>query len=100
VGDEFPQFVGRLSDSIVDTVNPAYDWCEHFERYSRHVDLSDGHYFGKRNLSVMYIINPSLSGFIRLERDCQSGFLVVNTVGDTSKPEAANPAADTSENRP
>jgi 2-polyprenyl-6-methoxyphenol hydroxylase-like FAD-dependent oxidoreductase len=52
-----------------------------------------------RNLSVMYIINPTLSGFIRLERDCQSGFLVVNTVGDTSKPEAANPAADTSEKR-
>jgi 2-polyprenyl-6-methoxyphenol hydroxylase-like FAD-dependent oxidoreductase len=52
-----------------------------------------------RNLSVMYIINPTLSGFIRLERDCQSGFLVVNTVGDTSKPEAANPAADTGEKR-
>ena len=52
-----------------------------------------------RNLSVMYIINPTLSGFIRLERDCQSGFLVVNTVGDTSKPEAANAAADTSERR-
>jgi 2-polyprenyl-6-methoxyphenol hydroxylase-like FAD-dependent oxidoreductase len=52
-----------------------------------------------RNLSVMYIINPTLSGFIRLDRDCQSGFLVVNTAGDTSKPEAANPAADTSEKR-
>ena len=52
-----------------------------------------------RNLSVMYIVNPALSGFIRLERDNQSGFLVVNTVGDTSKPEAANAAADTSEKR-
>jgi len=52
-----------------------------------------------RNLSVMYIVNPTLSGFIRLDRDCQSGFLVVNTVGDTSKPEAANAAADTSEKR-
>lgn len=52
-----------------------------------------------RNLSVMYIINPALSGFIRLERDCQSGFLVVNTVGDTSKPEAGNAAADVSEKR-
>ncbi len=40
-----------------------------------------------RNLSVMYIINPTLSGFIRLDRNCQAGFLVVNTVGDTSKPE-------------
>jgi 2-polyprenyl-6-methoxyphenol hydroxylase-like FAD-dependent oxidoreductase len=52
-----------------------------------------------RNLSVMYIVNPTLSGFIRLERDNRSGFLVVNTVGDTSKPEAANAAADTSEKR-
>jgi hypothetical protein len=46
-----------------------------------------------RNLSVMYIVNPALSGFIRLERDNQSGFLVVNTVADTSKPGAANAAA-------
>ena len=38
-----------------------------------------------RNMSVMYIINPALSGFIRLEKDYQSGFLVVNTVGDTSR---------------
>ena len=52
-----------------------------------------------RNLSVMYIINPTLSGFIQLDRNCQAGFLVVNTVGDTSKPEAANAAADTSEQR-
>ncbi len=52
-----------------------------------------------RNLSVMYIINPTLSGFMRLDRDNQAGFLVVNTVGDTSKPEAANAAADTSEKR-
>lgn len=52
-----------------------------------------------RNLSVMYVINPTLSGFIRLDRGCQSGFLVVNTVGDASKPEAANAAADISEKR-
>jgi 2-polyprenyl-6-methoxyphenol hydroxylase-like FAD-dependent oxidoreductase len=52
-----------------------------------------------RNLSVMYIINPTLSGFIRLDRDNQAGFLVVNTVGDTSKPETGNAAADTSEKR-
>jgi hypothetical protein len=44
VGDEFLQFVGRLSDSIVDTVNAAYDWCEPFECYSRHVDYR--HHFG------------------------------------------------------
>jgi 2-polyprenyl-6-methoxyphenol hydroxylase-like FAD-dependent oxidoreductase len=52
-----------------------------------------------RNFSVMYIVNPTLSGFMRLDKDSQAGFLVVNTVGDTSKPEAANPAADTSEKR-
>jgi hypothetical protein len=40
-----------------------------------------------------------LSGFIRLDKDSQAGFLVVNTVGDTGKPEAANAAADTSEKR-
>jgi len=46
-------------------------------------------------LSVIYVKNPELSGFFRLDRDGNSGFLVVNTVGDTSRPEAANPAADT-----
>jgi 2-polyprenyl-6-methoxyphenol hydroxylase-like FAD-dependent oxidoreductase len=52
-----------------------------------------------RNFSVMYIINPALSGFIRLDKDSQAGFLVVNTVGDTSLPETANAAADTGEKR-
>ncbi len=52
-----------------------------------------------RNMSVMYIINPDLSGFVRLDKDSQAGFLVVNTVGDTSRPETANAAADTSEKR-
>ena len=33
-------------------------------------------------LSVIYINNPAFGGFFRLEKDCQSGFLVVNTVGD------------------
>jgi 2-polyprenyl-6-methoxyphenol hydroxylase-like FAD-dependent oxidoreductase len=52
-----------------------------------------------RNFSVMYIINPALSGFMRLDKDSQAGFLVVNTVGDTSIRETANAAADTSEKR-
>ena len=52
-----------------------------------------------RNFSVMYIVNPALSGFMRLDKDSQSGFLVVNTVGDTSLPETANAAADTGEKR-
>ena len=50
-----------------------------------------------RNLSVMYIINPTLSGFMRLDKNNQAGFLVVNTVGDNSEPKADNAAADTSE---
>jgi 2-polyprenyl-6-methoxyphenol hydroxylase-like FAD-dependent oxidoreductase len=52
-----------------------------------------------RNVSVQYIINPQLSGFFRLDKDHKSGFLCVNTVGDTSKPEASNAAADISEPR-
>jgi hypothetical protein len=52
-----------------------------------------------RNFSVMYIINPALSGFMRLDKDSHAGFLVVNTVRDTSRPETANAAADTSEKR-
>jgi putative polyketide hydroxylase len=52
-----------------------------------------------RNVSVQYIVNPRLSGFFRLDREQTSGFLCVNTVGDTSKPEAGNAAADVSEPR-
>jgi 2-polyprenyl-6-methoxyphenol hydroxylase-like FAD-dependent oxidoreductase len=52
-----------------------------------------------RNFSVMYIINPALSGFMRLDKDSLAGFLVVNTIGDTSLPETANAAADTGEKR-
>ncbi|HEY0992322.1 MAG TPA: FAD-dependent monooxygenase [Kofleriaceae bacterium] len=52
---------------------------------------------GKKAMSVIYVKNAELSGFFRLDKDAQSGFLVVNTVGDTSKPEAASPANDVSE---
>jgi 2-polyprenyl-6-methoxyphenol hydroxylase-like FAD-dependent oxidoreductase len=52
-----------------------------------------------RNFSVMYITNPALSGFMRLDKDSLAGFLVVNTIGDTSLPETANAAADTGEKR-
>jgi 2-polyprenyl-6-methoxyphenol hydroxylase-like FAD-dependent oxidoreductase len=45
-------------------------------------------------LSVIYVKNAELSGFFRMDKDGDSGFLVVNTVGDTSKPEAASPAND------
>jgi len=45
-------------------------------------------------LSVIYVKNAGLSGFFRMDKDGNSGFLVVNTVGDTSLPEAASPAND------
>jgi len=45
-------------------------------------------------LSVIYVKNPELSGFFRMDKDGNSGFLVINTVGDTSRPEAASPAND------
>ena len=42
-------------------------------------------------LSVIYINNETFGGFFRLDKRCQSGFLVVNTVGD----QVADPAAPT-----
>lgn len=54
---------------------------------------------GKQPMSVIYVKNAVLSGFFRLDKDAGSGFLVVNTAGDTSRPEAANPARDVSEPR-
>lgn len=51
-------------------------------------------------LSVVYVNNPVFGGFFRLAKDCQSGFLVVNTVGDPrTNPDAANAAKDTSVER-
>ena len=55
---------------------------------------------GDKPLSVIYINNPTFGGFFRVNRDCQAGFLVVNTVGDpTTNPDTANAAADVSEER-
>lgn len=39
-----------------------------------------------RNLSVIYITNPTLRGFFRLEKPFDRGFLVVNAVGDPEHP--------------
>jgi 2-polyprenyl-6-methoxyphenol hydroxylase-like FAD-dependent oxidoreductase len=51
-------------------------------------------------LSVVYVNNPVFGGFFRLAKDCQSGFLVINTVGDPrTNPDAANAAKDTSVER-
>jgi 2-polyprenyl-6-methoxyphenol hydroxylase-like FAD-dependent oxidoreductase len=52
--------------------------------------LLEGRYQG-----VNYVTNPVLRGFFRLDRTGNRGFLVVNLVGDTSRPEivAAYPNA-------
>jgi 2-polyprenyl-6-methoxyphenol hydroxylase-like FAD-dependent oxidoreductase len=51
-------------------------------------------------LSVVYVNNPVFGGFFRLAKDCQSGFLVVNTVGDPrTDPDAADAARDTDVDR-
>jgi 2-polyprenyl-6-methoxyphenol hydroxylase-like FAD-dependent oxidoreductase len=56
---------------------------------------------GDKPLSVIYINNSVFGGFFRFAKDCQSGFLGVNTVGDPkSDPvKAANAAVDTGEAR-
>ncbi|MAK54554.1 MAG: monooxygenase [Pusillimonas sp.] len=43
-----------------------------------------------RNLGVIYVKNDKLRGFFRMVRSGEAGFLVVNTVGDVSKPQAHN----------
>ena len=43
-----------------------------------------------RTEAVLYVFNDELSGFFRLDRGWEAGFLVINTAGDTSKPEATN----------
>jgi hypothetical protein len=49
----------------------------------------------------VYINNPTLGGFFRMNKDCQAGFLAVNTVGDPKVDPvgAANAAADVSDKR-
>jgi 2-polyprenyl-6-methoxyphenol hydroxylase-like FAD-dependent oxidoreductase len=56
---------------------------------------------GDKPLSVIYINNPVFGGFFRFAKDCQSGFLGVNTVGDpkVDPVAAADAAADVSEAR-
>jgi 2-polyprenyl-6-methoxyphenol hydroxylase-like FAD-dependent oxidoreductase len=53
-----------------------------------------------RDFSVIYVINPVLSGFFRFSKDGRRGFLAVNVVGDPrTNPHATNATADTSEPR-
>lgn len=51
--------------------------------------------------SIVYVNNPRFSGFFRMNRAAQAGFLGVNTVGDpkVDPQAAANAAADVSEAR-
>jgi putative polyketide hydroxylase len=42
-----------------------------------------------RRLGVIYINNSVVRGFLRMDRGNRSGFLAVNTVGDTSLPETS-----------
>ena len=61
-------------------------------------DLSP--WLGGKPLSVIYINNPAFGGVFRLARDCRSGFLLVNTLGDPSlDADAADAAKDMSESR-
>jgi len=62
-------------------------------------DLSP--YLEGRNLSLIYVVNPVLSGFFRLEKSGKRGFLAVNIVGDplADPQRAANAASDVSEGR-
>jgi 2-polyprenyl-6-methoxyphenol hydroxylase-like FAD-dependent oxidoreductase len=48
-----------------------------------------------RNQGVLYVTNPVLRGFFRLDRSGNAGFLVVNLIGDIARPEivAAYPNA-------
>jgi 2-polyprenyl-6-methoxyphenol hydroxylase-like FAD-dependent oxidoreductase len=39
-----------------------------------------------RNLSVIYVNNPTLRGFFRFEKPFDSGFLAVNAIGDPKNP--------------
>ena len=52
-----------------------------------------------RNLGVIYVFNSVLRGFFRFENRGNSGFLVVNTLGDTSLPGATNISEGITEDR-
>ncbi len=62
-------------------------------------DLSP--WIGDKAWSIIYVNNPQLGGFFRMNRASRSGFLAVNTVGDPKRDAAAaaNASADVSEER-
>ncbi len=51
--------------------------------------------------SIVYVNNPALGGFFRMNRTAQAGFLAINTVGDPKRDPraAANVSADVTEPR-
>jgi 2-polyprenyl-6-methoxyphenol hydroxylase-like FAD-dependent oxidoreductase len=62
-------------------------------------DLSP--WIGDHAWSLIYVNNPILRGFFRLNRSSQAGFLAINTLGDPDADwrAAANAASDVSEHR-
>lgn len=62
-----------------------------------HADVAK--FLAGRAWSVIYVVNPRLTGFFRFDKEGQSGFFAVHTVGDTANPEASNAAADVSEKK-
>jgi putative polyketide hydroxylase len=62
-------------------------------------DLSP--WIGDKAWSIIYVSNPVLAGFFRMNRTSQSGFLGVNVLGDPARDPhaAANAAVDVSEER-
>jgi hypothetical protein len=51
-------------------------------------------YVRDREHGVIYVFNEQLRGFFRLEKAAKSGFLVVSTLGDTTKPGAREVGRD------
>ncbi len=51
-----------------------------------------------RRLGVIYVTNPDLRGFLRMDKGDRSGFIGINTVGDPAKPDT-NVSANSSEAR-
>jgi 2-polyprenyl-6-methoxyphenol hydroxylase-like FAD-dependent oxidoreductase len=54
-----------------------------------------------RNQGVIYVHNPKLRGFFRIDRTGGKGFLVINTVGeDVTRPEAVEVSANLTPDQP
>ncbi len=58
-------------------------------------------YLTGRNLSIIYVVNPTLSGFFRLDKNSQRGFFAVNVLGNAMTGEniQTDTSVDVSEDR-